>query len=90
MAYLTEYFSKQDAGVVNDKGLYAKVVVDQEIDLPVIAKSSRAVSADTPEHGNFQTARDLNDEKTSLINALCNFPVVALWLLNEYDKKLKM
>lgn len=85
MAYLTEYFSKQDV-VVDDKSLYAKVVVDQEIDLPVITKSTRAVSTDTPEHGNFQTARDLNDEKTSLINALCNFPVVALWLLNEYDK----
>ena len=39
------------------------------------------------ENSNFQIARKLKDEKSRLINALSQFPVTALWLLNEYEQK---
>jgi len=42
------------------------------------------------ENSNFQIARLLKGEKTRLINALSQFPVTALWLLNEYEQNCYM
>ncbi|MDD5462840.1 MAG: RNA polymerase sigma factor RpoD/SigA [Methylococcales bacterium] len=42
--------------------------------------------ADNTENSNFQIARLLKEQKSKLINALSQFPVTALWLLNEYEQ----
>jgi RNA polymerase sigma factor (sigma-70 family) len=83
MAYLTEFFSKQDAGVADKGSLNTNVVVE----LPAADVVSVVVeTAEISEHCNFHIARQLKEEKTKLINGLCQFPMTALWLLNEYDK----
>lgn len=36
---------------------------------------------------NFKVARELNEQKAKLVEALSQFPITALWLINEYEWK---
>ena len=76
MAYLNARLSKQELGVVVDS-------VPVEIEQP--ASSVNEVT-DNAENSNFQIAHLLKEQKSKLINALSQFPVTALWLLNEYEQ----
>jgi RNA polymerase primary sigma factor len=74
MAYLDMLLSKQEVRVVADN-------------IPIITSQPACNDndgAECAENSNFQIARQLKDEKSRLINALSQFPVTALWLLNEY------
>ena len=76
MAYLDLQLSKQEMGVIADN-------------IPVQPEQPASSVIDTTEgaeNSNFQIARHLKEEKSRLINALSQFPVTALWLLNEYDQ----
>jgi RNA polymerase primary sigma factor len=78
MAYLTEHLSRQQRGTAVKGGLtdkQANTVADD-------GASPVAVN----EHGNVEIARRLSEEKTNLINALAQFPVTALVLLNSHEK----
>jgi len=77
MAYLDIQLSKQELGVVVD-------TIPVETEQPA---GSIKDATENAENGNFQIARKLKDEKSRLINALSQFPVTALWLLNEYEQK---
>jgi RNA polymerase primary sigma factor len=77
MAYLDIQFSKQEMGIVVDN-------IPIETEQPA---SNVNDATDSAENSNFQIARKLKDEKFRLINALSQFPVTALWLLNEYEQK---
>ncbi|MDD1625615.1 MAG: RNA polymerase subunit sigma, partial [Methylococcaceae bacterium] len=77
MAYLDIQFSKQEMGIVVDN-------IPIETEQPA---SNVNDATDSTENSNFQIARKLKDEKFRLINALSQFPVTALWLLNEYEQK---
>ena len=76
MAYLNARLSKQELGVVVDS-------VPVETEQPA---SSINEVADNAENSNFQIARLLKEQKSKLINALSQFPITALWLLNEYEQ----
>ncbi|GAB6139540.1 hypothetical protein JCM14076_02690 [Methylosoma difficile] len=82
MAYLTEFFTKQDVGVV-EAGSLGEVLVTEDVIEPL---PSKVDAAESPEHSNFQIARQLKEEKTKLVHGLCQFPMTALWLLSQYDK----
>jgi RNA polymerase primary sigma factor len=74
MAYLDTLLSKQEIRIVADN-------------IPIITNQTACNDSDATEcaeNSNFQIARQLKDEKSRLINALSQFPVTALWLLNEY------
>ncbi|MDD1613572.1 MAG: RNA polymerase sigma factor RpoD/SigA [Methylococcaceae bacterium] len=77
MAYLNTQLSKQELKIVVDN-------VPGETEQPA---SRVADVTECAENSNFQIARKLKDEKSRLINALSQFPVTALWLLNEYEQK---
>jgi len=77
MAYLDIQFSKQEMGIVVDN-------IPIQTEQPA---SNVNDATDNTENCNFQIARKLKDEKLRLINALSQFPVTALWLLNEYEQK---
>ena len=77
MAYLDIQLSKQEMGIVVDN-------IPIETEQPA---SNVNDATDSAENSNFQIARKLKDEKSRLINALSQFPVTALWLLNEYEQK---
>ncbi|MGZ8191834.1 MAG: sigma-70 family RNA polymerase sigma factor [Methylococcaceae bacterium] len=79
MAYLTERLSKQKVGMGVNSSALNEVVTDDPI-------GNISEPEDNAERCNFQIARNLKDEKTRLINALCQFPVTALWLLNEHEQ----
>ena len=76
MAYLDTQLSKQEMGIVVDN-------IPVETEQPA---SSVNDATECAENSNFQIARQLKDEKSRLINALSQFPVTALWLLNEYEQ----
>ena len=78
MAYLNTQWSKQELGVV----------VDSSAVEPEQTASGINDATAYPEQGNFKIARELKDEKSRLINALTQFPVTALWLLNEYEQNV--
>ena len=74
MAYLDTLLSKQEMRIVADN-------------IPIITNQPACNDNDATEcaeNSNSQIARQLKDEKSRLINALSQFPVTALWLLNEY------
>lgn len=77
MAYVDEFSSKQSVSVIPDHpdGTRAITVnaIDGEVDTKVIS--------------NFQIARELNEQKTKLVEALSQFPVSALWLIHEYEQQ---
>jgi RNA polymerase primary sigma factor len=77
MAYLNTQLSKQELGVVAKN-----IPIENEQ-----VESNIAAPTDYVENSNFQIARKLKDQKSRLINVLCQFPVTALWLLNEYEQK---
>jgi RNA polymerase sigma factor (sigma-70 family) len=77
MACLNAPLSKQEMRIVADN-------ISIETEQPA---SSVNDAAECAENSNFQIARLLKDEKFRLINALAQFPVTALWLLNEYEQK---
>ncbi len=77
MAFLNTQLSKQELKIVDDN-------VSGETE----QLASRVVDVtECAENSNFQLARKLKDEKSRLIYALSQFPVTALWLLNEYEQK---
>ncbi|MCX7097215.1 MAG: RNA polymerase sigma factor RpoD/SigA [Methylococcales bacterium] len=78
MAYLDTQLSRQEMRIVADN---IPVGADQ-------AQCKASSPADPSESSNNQTARLLKDEKSKLVNALSQFPVTALWLLNEYDQQV--
>ena len=78
MAYLDRQFSKQEFGVVVDN-------IPVQTEQPA---GSLNDSTESAENGNLQIARLLKAEKSRLINALSQFPVTALWLLNEYKQNV--
>jgi RNA polymerase primary sigma factor len=55
----------------------------------LIDKKSTLISkeVDSTENRNLQLARQLEEEKTKLINALSNYPVTALWVLSKYEQQ---
>jgi len=80
MAYLDTHFSKQEIGIVVDN-------------IPIETEQPASGINDTTEcaeNSNFQIARLLKGEKSRLINALSQFPITALWLLNEYGQDCYM
>lgn len=77
MAYLNARLSRQELGVVVDS-------VSAETEQPA---SNLNEVTDNAENSNFQIARLLKEQKSKLINALAQFPITALWLLNEYEQK---
>jgi RNA polymerase primary sigma factor len=77
MAYLDTQWSKQEMGIVTDN-------IPVENEQPASGVNHATECA---ENSNFQIARGLKDEESRLINALSQFPVTALWLLNEYAQK---
>jgi RNA polymerase primary sigma factor len=79
MAYLNTQLLKQNLGFVVDNATI-------ETELPVVSISE---STDYVENSNFHIASKLKDEKSKLISALSQFPVTALWLLNQYDQDCK-
>lgn len=78
MAYLNSQLSKQEIGIIVDN-------IPIETEQPA---SSVNNATECAENSNFQIARLLKGEKYRLINALSQFPVTALWLLNEYEQKV--
>ena len=76
MAYLNTQLSKQDLMVV-DK---ATVSVESSI-------QNDTVTENYVENSNFHIASKLKIEKSKLINALSQFPMTALWLLNQYEQR---
>ena len=75
MAYIDTQLSKQGMRIVADN-------IPVEAELPASPVNDATAYA---EHSNFKIARQLKDEKTRLIDALAQFPVTALWLLNTYE-----
>jgi RNA polymerase sigma factor (sigma-70 family) len=78
MRLLTEYMSVPEvsgAVVAND------TLVDKE---PALI--NKEVSS--AENRNLQLARQVDEQKTKLINGLSKFPVTALWALNRYEQQL--
>ncbi|WP_239649958.1 sigma-70 family RNA polymerase sigma factor [Methylocucumis oryzae] len=75
MAYLSEQLSRREFGINANTDSSSASRIDKQ-----------PRSSDNTEHINVQIARDLNEHKIRLINALAHFPVTALWLLNEYEK----
>ena len=80
MAYLDIQLSKQEMRASVDN-----ISLETEQ-----AESSIHGAAEYAENSNFKIARKLKDEKSRLINALSQFPVTALWLLNEYEQNFCM
>jgi RNA polymerase primary sigma factor len=80
MAYLNIQLSKQETRIVAEN-------IPIETEQPA---SSVNDATECAENSNFQLARLLKDEKIRLINALSQFPVTALWLLNEYEQNCYM
>lgn len=80
MAYLDTQLSKHEMGIVVDN-------IPIETEEPASSINDAIECAD---NSNFQTARLLKQEKCRLINALSQFPVTALWLLNEYEQNWSM
>jgi RNA polymerase primary sigma factor len=80
MAYLNTQLSEQDSAVVVDN----VSIADEHL------ASSVKESAECSENSNFHIARLLNNEKSRLIYLLSQFPVTALWLLNEYKQNIRL
>jgi RNA polymerase primary sigma factor len=78
MAYLTDYISKQELETGGNNLLNINGADE--------STPSSLKSQDNTEWGNLHIARRLESEKNKLINALCQFPLTALWLLNEYEQ----
>jgi RNA polymerase primary sigma factor len=76
MAYLNARLSKMELGVIVDS-----VPVQTEQPASTVNKVT-----DNAENSNFHMARLLKEQKSKLINALSQFPITALWLLNEYEQ----
>jgi RNA polymerase primary sigma factor len=76
MAYLDIQLSKQEMGTAVGN-------ISVETEQP---ESNINDATEHAENSNFQIARKLKNEKSRLINALSQFPVTALWLLNEYEQ----
>jgi RNA polymerase primary sigma factor len=76
MRLLTEYMSvpEVNGAVVNGGALSDKKF------------ASVNKEADNPENRNLQLARQLEEQKTRLINTLSQFPVTALWVLSKYEQ----
>ena len=77
MAYLNTQLSKQEPAV-----FVGKIPVEAEQPVAIVNHATEYT-----ENSNFHIARQLKDEKARLINALSQFPVTALWLLNQYEQK---
>ena len=75
MAYLNTQWSKQELGVVVGTAIETEHAASGTNDATAYAEPS-----------NFKIARLLKDEKSRLSHALAQFPVTALWLLNEYEQ----
>ena len=76
MAYVDTQLLKQKMRIVAD---------NIPIETTQVASSINDAAAHA-EHGNFEIARRLKDEKSRLGYTLAQFPVTALWLLNEYEQ----
>lgn len=79
MAYLNEHLSKQDLRIVVNNSAINATVTDE-------VESNVSGLQDSTENCNFRIARLLKEQKTRLVNALSQFPITALWLLNEYEQ----
>jgi RNA polymerase primary sigma factor len=77
MAYLTDYISNQELETGGNNLLNINAADEPP---------SSFKFQDNTEGGNINIARRLESEKNKLVNALCQFPLTALWLLNEYEK----
>ncbi len=76
MAYLNTQFSKQELTYVVDSAALPKVQ----------PKLKNIDSVEIAENSNFYIASQLKDEKQKLITAIAQFPVTALWILNQYEQ----
>ncbi len=76
MAYLTEDLSRQESGLIVNNNATSSVESNGVVNR----------TQDGVEHSNFEIARKLKHQKSRLIDALSQFPIVALWLLNEHEK----
>lgn len=79
MTYLNTLLSEQESGVVDNGSIATEH-----------PSSSVNDSIESTEDINFNIARRLKNEKSRLINLLSQFPVTALWLLNEYKKNVHL
>jgi RNA polymerase primary sigma factor len=77
MAYLNTQLLKQESGIFIDN-------IPVEVEQPV---GSVTHAPEYKENSNFHIACKLKDEKARLINVLSQFPVTALWLLNQYEQE---
>lgn len=77
MAYLNTQLSKQEPALFVGN-------IPVEVEQPVASVNH---ATEYTENSNFHIARQLKDEKARLINALSQFPVTALWLINQYEQK---
>jgi RNA polymerase sigma factor (sigma-70 family) len=77
MRLLTEYMSVPEvngAVVVNNNPVDKKpALVNKEVE--------------STENRNLQLARQVEEQKTKLINTLSKFPITALWVLNKYEQQ---
>ncbi len=77
MRLLTEYMSVPE---VNGAVVNNNTPVDKK---PALINKE----ADNAENRNLQLARQVDEQKTKLINSLSKFPVTALWVLNNYEQQ---
>ncbi len=80
MAYLNTQLSKQELGVVVDG---FSLIQTEQSTIEVIE-----TVAEVGENSNFYIASQLKNEKSKLISSLSQFPVTALWLLNQYEQSV--
>ena len=78
MAYLDRDASKQEMGIIVD---HIPTEIEKAAGIP-------SVHVEVTESSNSRISRQLKDEKQRLINTLSQFPISALWLLDEYEQQL--
>jgi RNA polymerase sigma factor (sigma-70 family) len=76
MRLLSEYMSVPE---INGTVVTNSSLVDEK-------HSELNKEVESPENRNLQLARQVEEQKTKLINDLSKFPVTALWLLNKYQQ----
>lgn len=77
MRLLTEYMSVPE---VNGAVVINNTLIDKK---PTLINKE----VDSAENKNLQLARQLEQEKTKLVNELSKFPVTALWVLSKYEQQ---
>jgi len=83
MKNLDEYQLNQGLGAIVN--IDAETLVDS-VDTQVAKEAMGQGKNENVENVNFQSAQKIRDEKIKLIEALSQFPVTALWLMNEYGQ----